>query len=106
MFRQMDLKGQAQVNTKLKSTHQNTVTAVRAFQESNGQVSSFSSKIFLPTIEKSKRTNQIYSERCRWSCRDLVYLTRTLLTQISLLEYKQSQVTYAQTFLLFSRPNL
>lgn len=42
MFRQMDLKGQAQVNTKLKSTHQNTVTAVRAFQESNGQVSSFS----------------------------------------------------------------
>ncbi|OQE14242.1 hypothetical protein PENSTE_c037G05938 [Penicillium steckii] len=42
MFRQMDLKGQAQVNTKLKSTHQNTVNAVRAFQESNGQVTSFS----------------------------------------------------------------
>ncbi|CAI7652172.1 unnamed protein product [Penicillium manginii] len=42
MFRQMDLKGQAQSNTKLKSTHQNTVNAVRVFQENDGQVSSFS----------------------------------------------------------------
>lgn len=52
MFRQMDLKGQAQVNTKLKSTHQNTVNAVRVFQESNGEVSSFSSKYFCRTLER------------------------------------------------------
>lgn len=44
MFRQMDLKGQTQVDTKLKSTHQNTVNTVRAFDESNGQVRSFSSE--------------------------------------------------------------
>lgn len=46
MFRQMDLKGQTQVDTKLKSTHQNTVNTVRAFDESNGQVRSFSSKSY------------------------------------------------------------
>lgn len=44
MFRQMDLKGQTQVDTKLKSTHQNTVNTVRVFEEANGQVRSFSSK--------------------------------------------------------------
>ncbi|KAJ5477244.1 hypothetical protein N7539_007388 [Penicillium diatomitis] len=42
MFRQMDLKGQSSVDTKLKSTHQNTVNTVRVFEESNGQVRSFS----------------------------------------------------------------
>ncbi|KAI2788515.1 Actin-related protein 2/3 complex subunit 1 [Penicillium oxalicum] len=42
MFRQMDLKGQSSVDTKLKSTHQNTVNTIRVFEESNGQVSSFS----------------------------------------------------------------
>lgn len=44
MFRQMDLKGQASVDTKLKSTHQNTVNTVRVFEEANGQVRSLSSK--------------------------------------------------------------
>ena len=95
MFRQMDLKGQAQVNTKLKSTHQNTVNAVRAFQESNGQVTSFSSKLFRRIIDKVVYTNQVHSERCRWTCRDLVYLIRTLLRQTSLLEYKQFKVKHA-----------
>ncbi|KAJ5235924.1 hypothetical protein N7489_006015 [Penicillium chrysogenum] len=42
MFRQMDLKGQAQADTKLKSTHQNTVHTIRAHEEANGVVSSFS----------------------------------------------------------------
>ncbi|CEJ54542.1 Putative ARP2/3 actin-organizing complex subunit Sop2 [Penicillium brasilianum] len=42
MFRQMDLKGQTAVDTKLKSTHQNTVNTIRVFEEANGQVSSFS----------------------------------------------------------------
>lgn len=44
MFRQMDLKGQSQVDTKLKSTHQNTVNTLRAYEEVDGQVRSFSSK--------------------------------------------------------------
>ncbi|KAG2419874.1 hypothetical protein HFD88_004671 [Aspergillus terreus] len=38
MFRQMDLKGQTQVDTKLKSTHQNTISTVRVYEESNGAV--------------------------------------------------------------------
>ncbi|KAJ5709890.1 hypothetical protein N7493_009482 [Penicillium malachiteum] len=42
MFRQMDLKGQTQVDTKLKSTHQNTVNTVRVYEEAGGQVRSFS----------------------------------------------------------------
>lgn len=46
MFRQMDLKGQTSADTKLKSTHQNTVNTVRAFEEANGQVRSFSSKTY------------------------------------------------------------
>lgn len=44
MFRQMDLKGQASVDTKLKSTHQNTINTVRVFGDGNGHVRSFSSK--------------------------------------------------------------
>ncbi|KAJ5818312.1 Lipase class 3 [Penicillium riverlandense] len=36
MFRQMDLKGQAQADSKLKSTHQNTVNTVRVYEEANG----------------------------------------------------------------------
>ncbi|KAJ5647572.1 Lipaseclass 3 [Penicillium lividum] len=39
MFRQMDLKGQSQVDTKLKSTHQNTVNTLRAYDEADGQLS-------------------------------------------------------------------
>lgn len=50
MFRQMDLKGQAQADTKLKSTHQNTINTVRVHDGSNGAVGSFSSKMILPEI--------------------------------------------------------
>jgi actin related protein 2/3 complex subunit 1A/1B len=46
MFRQMDLKGQAQADTKLKSTHQNTVNTVRVYEEANGALR-FSSKLIL-----------------------------------------------------------
>jgi actin related protein 2/3 complex subunit 1A/1B len=48
MFRQMDLKGQTAMDTKLKSTHQNTVNTIRVFEEADGQVSSFSSKSNIP----------------------------------------------------------
>lgn len=55
MFRQMDLKGQAQADTKLKSTHQNTVHTIRAHEEANGTVSSFSSKITFPKLSTHHR---------------------------------------------------
>jgi hypothetical protein len=45
----MDLKGQTAVDTKLKSTHQNTVNTIRVFEEADGQVSSFSSKLYPQT---------------------------------------------------------
>jgi hypothetical protein len=57
MFRQMDLKGQAQADTKLKSTHQNTVHTIRAHEEANGVVSSFSSKIYLLKTYDLRETN-------------------------------------------------
>ncbi|KAK1143797.1 ARP2/3 actin-organizing complex subunit Sop2 [Aspergillus melleus] len=43
MFRQMDLKGQAQVDTQLKSVHQNTISTVRVYEEDGGAIRKFSS---------------------------------------------------------------
>jgi actin related protein 2/3 complex subunit 1A/1B len=57
MFRQMDLKGQAQADTKLKSTHQNTVHTIRAHEEANGVVRSFSSKLSLLETYDLRETN-------------------------------------------------
>lgn len=74
MFRQMDLKGQASVDTKLKSTHQNTVNTIRTFEEANGQVRSFSSK-YSHGVRCLTYTNVDLSERCGWPCCDLVYLS-------------------------------
>ncbi|OJJ47440.1 hypothetical protein ASPZODRAFT_130901 [Penicilliopsis zonata CBS 506.65] len=42
MFRQMDLKGQAQADTQLKTTHQNTINTIRVYEESDGHVKKFS----------------------------------------------------------------
>jgi actin related protein 2/3 complex subunit 1A/1B len=42
MFRQMDLKGQTQADTQLKTTHQNTISTIRAYEDANGAVSKFS----------------------------------------------------------------
>lgn len=45
MFKQMDLKGTGRKDdTQLKTVHQNTVSTVRAFEESGGKVSKFSSE--------------------------------------------------------------
>ncbi|RJE26586.1 3 complex [Aspergillus sclerotialis] len=44
MFRQMDLKGQTQVDTQLKTVHQNTINTIRVYEESGGVVHKFSSK--------------------------------------------------------------
>jgi actin related protein 2/3 complex subunit 1A/1B len=43
MFRQMDLKGSTRDDTKLKTVHQNTITNIRSFAESGGNVSKISS---------------------------------------------------------------
>lgn len=48
MFRQMDLKGQSQADTALKTIHQNTINTVRVYEESDGSVQKFSSKNSLP----------------------------------------------------------
>ncbi len=48
MFRQMDLKGKAKDDTQLKTTHQNTISTVRAFEEKGGRVTKFSSEWSLP----------------------------------------------------------
>ncbi|KAI1435022.1 WD repeat domain-containing protein [Xylaria sp. CBS 124048] len=42
MFKQMDLKGKVKDDTQLKTVHQNTITTLRVYEESNGSVSKFS----------------------------------------------------------------
>ena len=44
MFRQMDLKGKSKDDTQLKTTHQNTISTIRVYDESGGAVRKFSSK--------------------------------------------------------------
>ncbi|KAI9373325.1 Alpha/Beta hydrolase protein [Aspergillus egyptiacus] len=36
MFRQMDLKGQAQADTKLETVHQNTISTIRVYEDAGG----------------------------------------------------------------------
>ncbi|KAF4874817.1 Actin-related protein 2/3 complex subunit 1 [Colletotrichum siamense] len=43
MFRQMDLKGKVKDDTQLKTVHQNTVTRIRSYEESGGNVTKFTS---------------------------------------------------------------
>lgn len=42
MFKQMDLKGKLKDDTQLKTIHQNTITTIRSFAASAGNVSKFS----------------------------------------------------------------
>ena len=44
MFRQMDLKGKTKDDTQLKTVHQNTISTLRTYSETNGSVQKFSSK--------------------------------------------------------------
>lgn len=50
MFRQMDLKGKSKDDTQLKTTHQNTINTIRAYDESGGAVRQFSSKFTLSLL--------------------------------------------------------
>ncbi|RDW57420.1 uncharacterized protein DSM5745_11504 [Aspergillus mulundensis] len=43
MFRQMDLKGQTQADTQLKTVHQNTINTIRAYEGTDGAVHKLSS---------------------------------------------------------------
>lgn len=61
MFRQMDLRGQAQSNTRLDTVHQNTISTVRVYEEQGGNVKKFSSK-YLEAILKQYLT--FCSKRC------------------------------------------
>jgi actin related protein 2/3 complex, subunit 1A/1B len=45
MFRQMDLKGKTKDDTQLKTTHQNTINTIRIYDESDGVMRQFSSKL-------------------------------------------------------------
>lgn len=47
MFRQMDLKGQSQADTQLKTVHQNTISTIRVYEGADGAVSKLSSKLSL-----------------------------------------------------------
>ncbi|KAL2828655.1 WD40-repeat-containing domain protein [Aspergillus cavernicola] len=42
MFRQMDLKGQSQADTQLKTVHQNTISTIRVYEDANGVVNKLS----------------------------------------------------------------
>ncbi|KAL5332892.1 Alpha/Beta hydrolase protein [Aspergillus crustosus] len=44
LFRQMDLKGQAQADTQLKTVHQNTISTIRVYDEANGTVRKLSTQ--------------------------------------------------------------
>ena len=55
MFRQMDLKGKAKEDTQLKTVHQNTISTIRTYDESNGTVRKFSSK----SMNHSYLTNSV-----------------------------------------------
>lgn len=44
MFRQMDLKGKTKDDTQLKTTHQNTINTIRAYDEGDTALRQFSSK--------------------------------------------------------------
>jgi actin related protein 2/3 complex, subunit 1A/1B len=43
MFKQMDLKGKVTDDTKLKTVHQNTISTIRSYEESGGNVTKISS---------------------------------------------------------------
>ena len=46
MFRQMDLKGKVKDDTQLKTVHQNTITAIRQYEQTGEIIKKFSSKSF------------------------------------------------------------
>lgn len=57
MFRQMDLKGKVKDDTQLQTVHQNTVTAIRAYESSGGRVSKFSCKCYMAASALTVLTN-------------------------------------------------
>lgn len=56
MFRQMDLRGQAQSTTQLETVHQNTISTVRIYEEQGGIVRKFTSKSLISIFVSQKLT--------------------------------------------------
>lgn len=79
MFRQMDLKGQTQADARLKTTHQNTISTVRVYEQTDGVVHKFSSKIILPSRRGSLANAPNHSEWSRWACCHLVDLNGVIV---------------------------
>lgn len=69
MFRQMDLKGQAQDDTQLHTVHQNTISTLRIYEEAGGFVRKFSSKFPSSRLGSGFMglTSCDHSKRCRWA---------------------------------------
>lgn len=57
MFRQMDLRGQTQNDTQLKTVHQNTISTIRLYEENGGVVRKYSSMLIYPSIFYVKLTH-------------------------------------------------
>lgn len=53
MFKQMDLKGKIKDDTQLKTVHQNTITTIRPFAVSGGNVARFSCTCSFPLFRAS-----------------------------------------------------
>ncbi|KAJ5328501.1 Lipase class 3 [Penicillium brevicompactum] len=89
MFRQMDLKGQASADTKLKSTHQNTVNTIRVHEGSNGAVSSFSRILLSDSCGYIALSHS--SKRIILAFRGTYSITNTI---IDLSAYPQAYIPY------------
>lgn len=61
MFRQMDLKGKSNKDdTQLKTVHQNTISTIRSYDESGGNVGKFSSELL--RLHDSQTTTNVLQQ--------------------------------------------
>lgn len=78
MFRQMDLKGRAKDDLQLKTTHQNTISTTRIYEEAGDNVPKCSSAYSSPNLRLDD-TDTNLSQRRRWQSRDLDHITSLVL---------------------------
>ena len=67
MFRQMDLKGKVKDDTQLKTVHQNTISTIRAYEQTGGVIKKFSSKSSAKHIGCHGYQLTLFSQRCGWT---------------------------------------
>ena len=63
MFKQMDLKGKSKDDSKLDTVHQNTITTIRVYEGSPGNVAKFSSK---STVRRLQMVTTNMFQRVVW----------------------------------------